>query len=182
MRKSRKKRPLKPLTPQFRANQRIRSDEVRLIDESDEMIGIFNTAEALKRAEEAGLDLVEVSPKAEPPVCRIMDLGSFKYQKEKEAKAQKQKQKATEMKGVRLSLRIGKHDKEVRIKQSKKFLADNDKVKIELILKGRERQHISQARKIMENFISELGEEVKVEQPFIKQGGKLSMVIAPKNS
>ncbi|MBI5621957.1 translation initiation factor IF-3 [Candidatus Falkowbacteria bacterium] len=178
MRKSHKRRPEPILVPQFRANHRIRATQVRLIDENGEMVGVVDLTEALRRAEEAELDLVEVSPKAAPPVCKIMSFGSFKYKKEKEAKAQKQKQKVVEMKGIRLSLRIGAHDLEVRATQAKKFLDNNNKVKIEMILKGRERQYSDQAREVMQSFIRQLG-EVKIEQPFTKQGGKLSMIVAP---
>ncbi len=179
MRKSRKKRPTAPLTPQFKSNEKIKAETVRLIDENREMVGEVETVKALKMAEEAGLDLVEVSPKATPPVCKIMDLGSFKYQKEKEAKAQKLKQKAIEIKGIRISLRIGEHDRDVRVGRAKKFLENNDKVKIEMMLKGRERQHLGQGREALEAFVKELG-DVKIEQPFTKQGGKLSIVVTPK--
>lgn len=180
MRKSRKKRPRKPLIPYYRTNERIKAQEIRLIDENGAMVGIVKKEQALAMAEEVGLDLIEISPKAQPPVCKIMDYGSFKYQREKESRAQKQKQKATEMKGIRLSLRIGKHDKEVRLKQAKKFLGNNNKIKIELILKGRERQYINQAKENMNAFIKELGEEVKIEQSFARQGGRLSIVITPE--
>lgn len=179
MRKSHKRRPDKPLVIEFRANQRIRSAEVRLIDENGQMVGTVSIGDALRRAEDVGLDLVEVSPKAVPPVCKIMNFGSFKYQKEKEAKAQKQKQKIGELKGIRLSLRIGDHDKEIRLAQAKEFLAEQNKVRVELTLKGRERQHIEQARQIMNEFVKNLGDSAKVEQPFTRQAGKLSIVVAP---
>jgi len=180
MRKSYKKRPKKPLIPYFRVNQKIRAPKVRLIDENNEMVGVVSLDQALEKAQQAELDLVEVSPKTNPPVCKILDFGSFKYQKEKDARSQKIKQKVVEIKGVRLSLRIGKHDRDIRLKQTKKFLQNNDKVKIELNLRGRERQHADQAKKIIDEFIQELDEEIKIEQPFAKQGGKLSIVIAPK--
>jgi len=181
MRKSRRrKKHIKSAVPHFRVNQKIKTDKVQLVDENGEMVGIVDRDEALKRSEGAELDLVEVSPKAQPPVCKILDYGSFKYKQEKKAKVQKQKQKVGEMKGIRLSLRIGKHDKETRLKQARKFLDEKDKIKIELILKGRERQYVDQAKEIMNEFVQELGENVKIEQPFTKQGGKLSMIIAPK--
>ncbi|MFA6533549.1 MAG: translation initiation factor IF-3 [Patescibacteria group bacterium] len=178
MRKSYHRRPDKAIIPIFWANEKIRASEVRLIDEKQQMIGVVSITEARRLAEEAGLDLVEVSPKAQPPVCKIMDLGSFKYQKEKEAKAQKQKQKVAEIKGIRLSFKIGDHDREVRLHQAQKFIAEDNKVKIEIILKGRERQYTDLAQTIIKDFVRDLG-KVKVEQPFAKQQGKLSMVVAP---
>jgi len=182
MRKSHKKRPEKSLVLDYRINHRIHSPEVRLIDETDQMVGVVSREEALRRAEEAGFDLVEVSPKAMPPVCKIMNFGSFRYQKEKEAKAQKQKQKIGELKGIRLSLRIGDHDKETRLIQARKFLEENNKVRVELTLKGRERQYTDQGRDVIEDFIHALDDVAKIEQPFTKQAGKLSMVIAPRES
>jgi len=182
MRRSRKgPRPKPLLVPQFRANDRITALEVRLIDENNAQVGVVTLADAKQRAATAELDLVEVSPKAEPPVCRIMDFGSFKYQKEKEARAQKARQKATEMKGIRLSLRIGEHDREIRLAAAKKFLLDGNKVRLELTLRGREKQHADQARGLLEACATTLDEIAKVEQPFNRQGGKLSLVLAPKN-
>lgn len=182
MRRSRHRRPPPPPPPTFRANERIRVPQVRLIDATGTMIGVVDTPAALRAAEEAGLDLVEVSPKAEPPVCRILDYGSFKYQIEKEDRARKAKQKATELKGVRLSLRIGKHDMTIRLTQAREFLADNQKVKIELPLRGREKAHGDQARVVLNEFVAELGDSVKVEQPTSWQAGRLSIIVAPKNS
>lgn len=163
----------------YRVNGQIRVPEVRLIDENSQPAGIVSITQALQQAQAAGLDLVEVSPKAEPPVAKIIDYGQFKYQKEKELKAQKIKQKTGEIKGLRLSLRIGEHDEQIRINQARKFLAEDNKVKLEIILRGRERQFTNQGRENMERFVKELGDSVKVEQPFAAQGGKLSMVIAP---
>lgn len=182
MRRSRKgPRPQPVLVPQFRANDRITAPEVRLIDEASNMVGVVSLTEAKERAVAAELDLVEVSPKAEPPVCRIMDFGSFKYQKEKEARAQKAKQKATEIKGIRLSLRIGDHDRDIRLTAARKFLAENNKVRLELNLRGREKQHVETARVVLDECVTALADVAKVEQPFTRQGGKLSLVLTPKN-
>jgi len=163
----------------YRVNHQIRVPEVRLIDENGAPAGVVPLSEALARAQTAELDLVEVSPKAVPPVAKILDYGQFKYQKEKELKAQKVKQKTGEIKGIRLSLRIGQHDFDIRLEQAKRFLSEDNKVKIEIILRGRERQYTGQAKENMESFATALGNNVKVEQPFAAQGGKLSMVIAP---
>ncbi|MFA5358296.1 MAG: translation initiation factor IF-3 [Patescibacteria group bacterium] len=180
MRKSYKKRPEKLLVPVFLVNERIRVPQVRLIDENSAMVGVVSTQEALRLAQEAELDLVEVSPKADPPVCRIMDFKSFKYQKEKEAKAQKAKQKSVEVKGIRLSLRISEHDTEIRVMQAKKFLDNNDKVKIEITLKGREKQYRNQARENLNNFVKGLGEDINIEQPITQQGDKINVIVVKK--
>ncbi len=181
MRRSRRrKKPEPPLVQEYLANDRITAPEVRVIDADENMIGVLPTAEAIAKAEAAELDLVEVSPKAQPPVCRIMDYGSFKYQKEKEARARKVHQKATDTKGIRLSFRISEHDLEVRRKAANKFLEGGNKVKLELNLRGREKQHFDQAKELMESFAANLETEVTVEQPVSRQGGKLSMIIAPK--
>ena len=137
------------------------------------------TPQALTLARERELDLVEVSPLANPPVAKILDFNKFKYEEEKERRREKAKQKKIEIKGVRLSLRISKHDTETRMVQAQGFLNDNDKVRIEMILRGRERQHKDLAEKIIQDFISALHQTipVKVEQGISAQGGKLSTII-----
>ena len=164
----------------YRTNQYIRVPEVRLIDENGQNIGVISTAEALALAQERGLDLVEVSPLANPPVAKIINYSKLKYQEEKERRKGRAKQKKVEVKGVRLSLRIGQHDVEVRLKQAQKFLADGNKVRIEIILRGREKGRADLARKNINNFIEALNQikPVKVEQPLSALGGKLSIIIA----
>lgn len=163
-------------------NEQIRAPEVRVIDESGQNLGIMSTAEAVRLARERELDLVEVFPKAEPPIAKILDYGKFLYQKDKEARKQKAKQKKVEVKGVRLSLRISAHDREVRLNQAKGFLESGDKVKIEIILKGRERQYANMAREIINQFINSLNllVPVKVEQLLSFQGGRFSVTIGKK--
>jgi len=156
--------------------------QVRLIDETGQNIGVIDTAKALAMAREKGLDLIEVSPLAKPPVAKIVDYSKLKYQEEKERRKEKAKQKKVEVKGIRLSLRISEHDKEVRIKQAEKFLNQDDKVKLEMILRGRERQHKDLARDIINKFIEAVDKTipVSVEQSINIQGGKLSALIAKK--
>lgn len=151
-----------------------------MIDEKGLHVGVLPTPQALALARERGLDLIEVSPLAQPPVAKILDFNKLKYEVGKERKREKAKQKRIEVKGVRLSLRIGKHDTETRLQQAQKFLADNDKVKIEMILRGRERQHKDLAERIIQTFIATLNQTipVKVEQGLSAQMGKLSTVIA----
>ena len=135
-------------------------------------------------AREAGLDLVEVNPKARPSIAKIMDYGQFKYAKDKQAQKQKAKQKRAETKGIRLSVRISKHDFNFRIEQAKKFIKKGNKLKVELILKGRERQHPAKAVEIINNFIAILGESNEFnlvqEQSLTKQGGRFSIVLVNK--
>lgn len=185
MRKSfRGKKTNNNLTKQFRANERIFAREVMLIGEQGEKIGIISRDEALRRAREADLDLVEVSPKAEPPICKILDYGSFKYQRDKAEKKQKSKQKTSEMKTVKISARISQHDLEVRIKNAIKFLIAGDKVKIELQLKGRENKHGELAKESINKMIEKIKEktdkEIKTEQDVARQGNRLSAVISVK--
>lgn len=174
------RRPKKDIAPQFRANEQIRVPEVRVIDETGKNLGIIKTTEAIALAHERGLDLVEVSPKAAPPIAKFLDFGRFKYQKEKEARKQKAGAKKVEVKGVRLSTRIGEHDFGVRKNQAIKFLQAGDKVQIEIILRGRERQHASLAETVVKKFVSLISTEmaVKIEQPLSYLGGKMNMTIS----
>jgi len=165
-----------------RTNQYIRVPQVRLIDETGQNIGVIDTSEALAMAQEKGLDLIEVNPLAQPPVVKIIDYSKLKYQEEKERRKEKAKQKKIEVKGIRLSLRISEHDQEIRINQAEKFLKQDDKVRIEMILKGRERQHFDLAREIINKFVQSVGSllPINIEQPLNIQGGKLSVLIAKK--
>lgn len=178
-----RKRP-KARKPQFkyRTNEYIRSPEVRLIDETGENVGVVSTSKALSMARESGLDLVEVSPLAQPPVAKIVDYSKLKYEEDKLRRKEKAKHKNVEIKVIRLSLRIGKHDTDTRINQAKKFLSGEDKVKIELNLRGRERQHRDLAKSIIEKFVEQVNEgvEVKIEQNIKVQGSQLSTLISKK--
>ena len=142
--KWRKAQPVKP-TIIFRSNAQIRVPEVSLINEEGENIGTIETAKALQMAEEAGMDLVEVNPKANPPVVKIMDFGQFKYERENKAHKQKLQQKKVETKNIRLSVRISEHDFEFRLDQAAKFLAKDNKLKIEIMMRGREKQYPQKA-------------------------------------
>ncbi|RMD58895.1 translation initiation factor IF-3 [Candidatus Parcubacteria bacterium] len=168
----------------FRANQQIEAEEVFLINEEGERIGVVSTPEAIRMAREAELDLVEVDPKSQPPVAKIMDYGQFKYEREKKLHKQKAQQKKIETKGVRLSVRISQHDFQIRINQATKFLEKGHKLKIELNLRGRERQHPQKAIEIIKQFIEVLKTNEKFnlveEQPLTKQGGRYTIVLVNK--
>lgn len=183
MRISRHKRNWRPRVEEirYRANAQITAPEVQVVDEAGEHLGAMPTADAIKLAEERGYDLVEVAPKAAPPVCRFLDYGQFKYQKEKEARKQKAHAHRVEVKGVRLSVRIGDHDRDVRREKALEFLREGHKVQVEMILRGREKAHGDLAQKTMEEFAASLNTPempTKIEQPFQRQGGRLTLVVA----
>jgi len=177
MRISRRRKKARPQIRYF-ANERIRAPQVRVISDEGEL-GIMPTAEAIRKAQEQEMDLVQINPKGDPPVCRIMDFGHFKYQKEKEERVKKARAHATEVKGVRLSMRIGKHDIEVRKKQALKFLGRGDKLKIELIMRGREKAHRDLGKQIVTKFIASINEDmpIKTDQAIAQQGHKLFTVV-----
>ncbi len=166
--------------PKYRANDRITAPEVRVIDEAGVHVGKMSTVDAIAQARERGLDLVEISPKEEPPICRFLDYGQFKYEQEKKMRIQKAHAKKVEVKGVRLSLRIGAHDIDIRKKAALEFLDGGDKVQVELILRGREKQHHELATKVMHDFVKALQAEmeVRIEQPVTKQGGRMTLLVA----
>lgn len=168
----------------FPVNREIRVPEVFLIDENSAKVGAMPIAKALAMASEAGLDLVQVDPKGAPPVAKIMDYGQFKYEQDKQAHKQKVQQKKVEIKGVRLSVRISKHDFDFRIGQARKFLERGDKLKVELVLKGRERQHPAKAVATINNFIAELGRaegfNIAREQELTRQGGRFIIILVNK--
>ncbi|MBI4093315.1 MAG: translation initiation factor IF-3 [Candidatus Kerfeldbacteria bacterium] len=148
-----------------------------LIDEQDKSLGVVKLGEALRLAQERGYDLVEVAPNAKPPVCKILDYGAYQYRLEKQERKSKAHQKRIEIKGVRLSFKIGEHDRTVRRDLARRFLDQGHKVKIEMILRGREFAHQSRARENVMTFIAELGDDVEVEQSLSKQGNKLFCLI-----
>jgi len=180
------RRPLIKILPQeiYPVNEKIRDPQLRVIDENSQMLGILPTPQALQMAKERELDLVVVSPKADPPVAKFLNFSSYKYQKEKEARKQKAQQKLTEMKEIRLSPRIGRHDLEIRLKQAEKFIERGDKVAITVLLKGRERQHADLGREILQTFIKDLGQIIKIkfEQEIKRQGSNFSAIIMPDKS
>lgn len=152
-----------------------------MIDSEGENRGVVSITEALNLAEQAGLDLVEISPMTNPPVVRIMNFGQFKYELKKQQQKQKITQKKSEIKGIRLSFTIGENDKMVRRKQAEKFLKAGNKVKIEMILKGREKAHQDLAQQNILDFVTSIEEENKIEQDIQRQGSKLNILITPKN-
>ena len=164
--------------PQFKINEKITAEEVRVV--FDGKADVLKIADALQMARDEGMDLIEVSPKAQPPVCKLMDYGSFKYQKEKEAKKQRAAQKEVEIKGIRLSMRIGDDDMAVRRKQAAKFLDKGQKVRIEMILRGREKAHRQRASETIHQFIELLRDDydIRVESPLKNMGNRIHTLIS----
>lgn len=169
----------------FKSNLQIESEKVYLIDENGDNIGVIETKKALERAKEFDLDLVLVNPKAEPPVAKIVDLGQLKYEMEKKAHRQKAMQKKVDIKNIRLSFKISEHDLNFRVNQAEKFLSKHNKIKVELNLKGREKQHPDRAREIINKFVERLKEKevlsIEIEQPLTRQGGRFTIILINKN-
>jgi translation initiation factor IF-3 len=162
-----------------RINDRIRAREIRVIDEKGEQLGILPPFEALKIARERGLDLVEVSPTAVPPVCRIQDYGKFLYEKEKSDRAAKKRQKVIVVKEVKFSVTIDDHDFETRRNQALRFLKEGDKVKASLRFKGRQMAHRELGYSIINRLIRDIGETAVVEFMPRMEGNTLHAILAP---
>ncbi|MBL8870683.1 MAG: translation initiation factor IF-3 [Planctomycetaceae bacterium] len=165
--------------PQTRINGQIRTSPVRVIDPEGKQLGVIPTEEAIARARDFGLDLVEVAPTEKPPVCRIMDFGKYKYEKNKK-RAGAAHTHQTKTKEIRLRPKTGEHDIEFKVKQAMGFLQHKDKVLVSVIFKGREMAHVEEGRRIMESVIATLSEFGKIESPPQQQGKKMSCTIAPK--
>lgn len=182
MRISRKKRPQTPLIKRYNLNDQIQAPEVRLIDVEGKYLGVLPLKEALQKANELELDLVEINPLATPPVAQIIDFSNFKYQREKEARKQKAKAHVSELKGIRLSMRISDHDLDTRRMQSEKFLTRGDKVKIEIILRGREMGKTPLAYEVIRKFFSLLEKSfpLRYDQEPTRQGNKITAIVAKK--
>ena len=163
-----------------RMNEKIRAREIRVIGEDGEQFGILTVSEALALAAEKNLDLVEISPNATPPVCKIMDYGKFKYEKTKKEKENKKKQKNVVIKEIRIKPHIDEHDKETKISQIKKFIEKEYKVKISLRLSGREKLHAESAVKILDDFANSFEETAIVEKKYGKEQVQKFVMLSPK--
>ena len=164
----------------MRINGRIRAREVRVVGEEGEQLGVLQTIDARKRAEDAGLDLVEVAPTAVPPVCRIMDYSKYKYEQEKREKEARKKQKIVHLKEIRLSPKIGEHDYQFKLRNLEDFLKRGDKVKITMMFKGREMAHVDLGRKILDRLSSDISQVGEIEEPARQEGRFINMVIRAK--
>ena len=162
-----------------RSNNRIYSPEVQVISSVGENLGILNTNEAISIAREEGLDLIEISPNAKPPVCKIMDMGKFKYDAQKKANKAKKKQKIVSLKEIKLRPVTGTHDYDFKVKNAKKFIIKGDKVKFTIRFKGRELQHSHLGNELMNKIKEDMKEIGKVELDPKFDGKQMIMVIQP---
>jgi translation initiation factor IF-3 len=162
-----------------RVNEQIRISPVRLIGAEGEMLGVVPTAEALSRAREANLDLVEVAPTERPPVCKIMDFGKFKFTQKQKAK-DKTKTHHQKLKEIRLRPKTDDHDVETKIGQARRFLEHKDKVLVYVLYRGRELQHVEEGRRILDTMLAKLLDLAKVEKNPSMEGKRMSMMLAPK--
>jgi translation initiation factor IF-3 len=163
----------------YKLNHQISAPEVRVINEAGEQIGILKLSEALALSEEHGLDLVEISPGAKPPVVKLIGYDKFRYQQKKMEQEQKKKAKKIEVKTIRLSPRIGQHDMEFRAKQTNEFLTDGDLVRVELRMRGREQAYANLAEQQIKTFQTLLTVPFRIEVPVKRMGPTLSMTLAP---
>ncbi len=153
---------------------------MRVVDDEGNQLGILPIARALEIAQERGLDLVEVAPNAEPPVCKIMDYGKYKYQQSKRQQEAKKKQTVIQVKEIKMRPKIEEHDYQFKLKSAKKFLSERNKVKISMIFRGREMAHSEIGFQLLKRFSEEVTEDATVEQHPKMEGRNLSMVLAPK--
>ncbi|MCX5820604.1 MAG: translation initiation factor IF-3 [Deltaproteobacteria bacterium] len=164
----------------MRINREIRAASVRVIDMEGKQLGVISLADALTEAAKAGLDLVEVSPTAAPPVCRIMDYGKFRYQQSKKVQVSKKSQTVIQVKEIRIRPKTEAHDLEVKIKHVVKFLEQHNKVKISMMFRGREIAYTDIGRKIMENIKNTLGDGCVIDQQPKLEGRNMVMILSPK--
>jgi translation initiation factor IF-3 len=161
-------------------NERIRFPKIRAIDSDGAQLGIMTPSEALRIAEEKDLDLVLVSESADPPVCRIIDYGKFKFEKEKKEREAKKKQHSAEVKEVKMRYTIEAHDYQVRLKNASRFLKDGDKVKATVMFRGREIQHADMAESLLKRMATDLQEIAEVQQEPKREGRSMMMLLSPK--
>ena len=158
----------------------ITSPQVRLVDENGEQVGVVSIADALRRAEDAGLDLMEVSPNADPPVCKILDYGRFRYEAQKKKNEARKKQKVIEVKEIKMRPNIDTHDYEVKMRSVKRFFEEGDKVKVTLRFRGREMAHQDLGVKLLDRVKEETADFAKVESEPRLEGRQMTMVLAPR--
>ncbi len=165
----------------MRVNKAIRTGEVRVIGADNNQIGIVSREVALKLAREKGLDLVEVAAEAEPPVCRIMDYGKYKYEQSKKAHQARQKEKKGGVKEIKMRLKIEEHDYQVKLRHAQEFLNAGHRIRVTVVFYGRERNHRDIGRKILERLTSDLVTSGRVEGAVREEGGSIALDIVPKS-
>lgn len=161
-------------------NEQIRDREVRLVGADGEQLGIMSSREAYQRAVEAGLDLVKIAPKAQPPVCKIIDYGKFKYEQTRKEKEARKKQKTVEVKEVRMSPNIDQNDFNTKVNAARKFLSKGDKVKVSVRFRGREMAHTQASKPMLDEFAAKLADVANVEKPPKMEGRFMTMFLTEK--
>jgi translation initiation factor IF-3 len=168
--------------PEVRVNERIRVPQVRVIGDDGEQVGVLPVREALALAQSKGLDLVEVSPTARPPVCRIMDYGKYKYEQNRRARQAKKKQHQMQLKEVKMRPKIDDHDYDFKMRHARTFLEERDKVKVTVTFRGREMAHQEIGHVLIQKVIAALADIALVESPPRSEGRTLNAVLMPKPS
>jgi translation initiation factor IF-3 len=168
-----------PAREVYRINDQIEASEVRLIDDAGEMLGVMTLRDAIERAADAGLDLVEVSPTAQPPVCKILDYGKFKYEAQKKANAARKRQRVIEVKEIKMRPGIDSNDYNIKMRKILEFLDEGDKVKVTMRFRGRELAHQDIAMGVLTRVRDQVGELAKIEQFPRMEGRQMVMVMAP---
>lgn len=166
----------------FMINEEIREKEIRVIDSNGDALGVIPTKEALDIAMKKELDLVVISPNANPMVCRIMDFGKFIYEQQKKEKEAKKKQKVVTVKEIRLSATIEEHDISIKANNAKKFLLEGDKVKVTVRFRGREIENSQIGHKILSLFVEKIGDACVIEKPAKQEGRNMILILAPKRA
>lgn len=161
-------------------NEQIRDREIRLIGENGEQLGIMSARDAMKLAREADLDLVKVAPKAQPPVCKIIDYGKYRYEMARKDKEAKKKQKTIEIKEVRLSPNIDTNDLNTKVNQARKFISKGNKVKVTLRFRGRELAHVNSSKVILDEFAEKLADIATIDKPAKFEGRSMIMFLTEK--
>ena len=161
-------------------NEQIRDKEVRVIGEDGEQLGIMSPKEAMKLAEEAGVDLVKIAPTAKPPICKIVDYGKFKYEKTRKEKEAKKKQKVIDIKEIRLSPNIDTNDLNTKVNAARKFITKGDRVKVTLRFRGREMAHMASSKHILDDFAEKLADIATVEKAPKVEGRNMTMFLTEK--
>ena len=163
-----------------RVNEQIEAEKVRVVNADGEMVGVISKEEGIEIAFEAGLDLVEVSPNADPPVCKVLDYGKYKYEVQKKANEARKKQKVIDVKEIKMRPGIDEHDYQVKMRSVRRFLDEGDKVKMTIRFRGREMAHQELGMKVLDRVREDVDELAKVEQFPKSEGRLMTMVIAPK--
>lgn len=164
----------------LRINEQIRVREVRLIDEEGNQKGIIPTKEALVMAHEANLDLVEIAPQSNPPVCKILDYGKYRFEMEKKLRDSKKKQKLLKLKEIRMQPKIDDHDLDFKSKHIREFLAEGNKVKVTIRFRGRELAHTELGLEVLQEILQKLENEYVLDKPPLMEGRSMSMTLSPK--